>query len=151
MNDQNREGSTTHHEVRHIASKRKSSRTRPGDKKSWPKPSRRPVARNGLPHSEATARYWLRKGGVTQRLCRGLFEAAVARTHTLLLLHRGSPRSFVSSQVARRLPGHHCSVAAGPLPLPDRSFFWGASTSGRPPPAVHRWTFCTQALAWTRL
>ena len=78
-----------------------------------------------------------------------LFEAAVARTHTLLFLARWVARSSVGSRVARRLPGRHPLVAARPLRCwPTLSVV--RRGSGRPP---HWWPqggLLPAGTCWTR-
>ena len=79
----------------------------------------------GVPYSAAAARNWLRKGGVTQRLCATPSQVSGTRTHTLLILTRWVARSSVGSRVARRLPGRHSLVAASRCAA-GLDFLWGA-------------------------
>ena len=99
-----------------------------------------------MPYTAATARNWLRKGGVhTAPVCHA-FEAAVTRTHTLLFHARWVARSSVGSRVARRLPGRHSLVAASRCAA-GLDFLWGAvPREGRRLGAL-KVVFCPQAHA----
>ena len=92
------------------------------DLKVGPKPSRRTVTPKGwavgVPYSAAAARNWLRKGGVTQRLCA---TPSQVRGHTLA--RWPAPPWVAGSPVA--------FLVATPWWPPDRcaaglDFLWGA-------------------------
>ena len=69
-----------------------------------------------MPYSAATARNWLHKVGVTQRLCAAPSWRPRSHVPTHCSVHAlWVARSSVGSRVARRLPGRHSSVAARPL------------------------------------
>ena len=102
----------------------------------------------GMPLSAATARDWLRKGGVTQRLCAAPSSRSGSHTHALLSFTLWVARSSVSSRVARRLPGRHSSVAASPLRC-RTGLPVGRSTSGRPPPGGLKVVFLPAGTCWT--
>ena len=77
----------------------------------------------GVPYSAATARNWLRKGGVTQRLC----AAPSARPRPHVPTHCSHARWVAAPPwVARRLPGRHSSVTASPLRCRSGLFSRGA-------------------------
>ena len=109
----------------------------PAEEKEGPKPSRRRATPKGravcVPHSAAAARNWLRKGGVTQRLCAVPSSRTRSHVPTQCSCTRWVARSSVGSRVARRLPGRHSLVAARPLRCRS-GLSAGRGGSGRPPP-----------------
>ena len=135
-------GEATHHEVRREARQSRPEEEAEGTASCRTSSNQR--RDGGVEAQQATARNWLRKGGVTQRLCAALSSRTRSHvpTHCSCTL-AGSPAPpwVAGSPVA--------FLVATPWWPPDRCA--GRSTSGRPPPWCPQGGLLPAGRCWTRL